>query len=295
MTTITEAKTSYLRGMDISEFQPTVDWTKVAAEKFDFCFIRASHGGQPDAKFASHRAGARSINLPAGFYHYLNPVVAIDTQVKNLVQMIGSFNPGELRPVVDVEGADAWAPVARNTRLGLITQFLNGVKQDLKVKPIVYLSLNFIKQVIDDPSVDVSVLGDWDLWIAEYGLQPGVDPTLPSPWTVWKFWQFSAKTTVAGIDGDVDGDYFNGTKAQLASFAVIPAVISTPTADTAIASSNASAVSRSSRRRRTSTKKKASTKTSSNETSKKTQTNKPKPRRLQPRRRARSLRRRVRP
>jgi lysozyme len=274
MKTLDAARVSYLRGADFSQFQATIDWIKLAGEKFAFCFIRASHGGQPDTMFASHRAGAKSINLPAGFYHYLNPVVAIDAQVTNFTQIVGSLKPGDLRPVLDVEGADAWAPVAHKDRLGLMTQWLVGVTRAFGVKPMIYLSLNFLKQVIADPSVDLSVLAQYDLWIAEYGLLPGVDPTLPFPWTVWKFWQFSDTTKVAGIDGDVDGDYFNGTQAELNSFAVIPAeVVTTPVPETAIATSEACLKSRSPRTRtpskKTASKKAPSKKTASKKTASK--------------------------
>jgi lysozyme len=271
MNTLDAAKVSYLRGADFSEFQTTIDWIKLAGEKFAFCFIRASHGGQPDTMFASHRAGAKSINLPAGFYHYLNPVVAIDAQVTNFTQVVGSLKPGDLRPVLDVEGADAWAPVANKDRLGLMVQWLVGVTKAFGVKPMIYLSLNFLKQVIADPSVDLSVLAQYDLWIAEYGLLPGVDPTLPFPWTVWKFWQFSDTTKVVGIDGDVDGDYFNGTQAELNSFAVIPAeVVTTAVPQTAIATSQACPKSRWPRRRRSSKKAPSSKTPSKKAPSKKT-------------------------
>jgi lysozyme len=222
MTNSIAASPSFLRGFDISEFQPTVDWSQVAAAKYDFCFIRSTHGGEVDGLFQSHRAGAKSINLPAGFYHYLNPVVAVDTQVKNMSQTIGSFNPGDLKPVIDLEGATAWAPVASKDRLGVITQTLDGLKASLGVDPMAYLSLDFIKDVIADPSVDVSVLAKYDLWIAEYGLATGATPAIPSPWTFWRFWQFSSTGAVAGITGAVDLDYFNGSQADLRSMMVHP-------------------------------------------------------------------------
>ena len=117
------------------------------------------------------------------------------------------------------------APVPRKDRLGLVTQWLDGTEKQLKVRPLIYMSLNFISKVLADPSVDVSVLGKWGLYIAEYGLQTGVSPTLPGPWTNWMFYQFADNTRVDGIDVDVDGDWFNGSLADLKKLGVGASVL----------------------------------------------------------------------
>ena len=38
---------------------------------------------------------------------------------------------------------------------------------------------------------------------------------LPSPWTTWTFWQYSATGTVPGISGAMDLDRFDGDLAAL--------------------------------------------------------------------------------
>ena len=49
------------------------------------------------------------------------------------------------------------------------------------------------------------------LWVASPG-QP--EPVLPDAWQDWEFWQFGQRE-IAGIDGLVDVDYFNGTRDEL--------------------------------------------------------------------------------
>lgn len=41
----------------------------------------------------------------------------------------------------------------------------------------------------------------------------------PGGWTSWKFWQYTSKATVSGINTAVDRNYFNGTLTQLRAFA----------------------------------------------------------------------------
>jgi lysozyme len=52
----------------------------------------------------------------------------------------------------------------------------------------------------------------YPLWIAHY--TPNAQPTVPaSNWGGhgWTFWQYTNLGTVAGIDGNVDQDRYNGT------------------------------------------------------------------------------------
>jgi MYXO-CTERM domain-containing protein len=54
------------------------------------------------------------------------------------------------------------------------------------------------------------------LWVANWGV---TCPSLPTGWSNWEFWQDADNGSVAGISGAVDTDEFNGSLAQLQSFA----------------------------------------------------------------------------
>jgi hypothetical protein len=43
---------------------------------------------------------------------------------------------------------------------------------------------------------------------------------MPSGWSDWKFWQDSSTGSVAGIGGNVDTNFFNGTLVQLKAMTV---------------------------------------------------------------------------
>jgi hypothetical protein len=54
-------------------------------------------------------------------------------------------------------------------------------------------------------------LAKYPLWLAAWRAKL---PEAPPAWDVIAFWQFSSSGRVAGIDGNVDMDYFNGTADQ---------------------------------------------------------------------------------
>jgi len=60
-------------GIDLSGYQPTVDWTKVAASGIAFAFIKATEGTTLiDHTFADHWARAKRASLLRGAYHFFD-------------------------------------------------------------------------------------------------------------------------------------------------------------------------------------------------------------------------------
>src|ERR1019366_5880374 len=66
------------------------------------------------------------------------------------------------------------------------------------------------------PDVGSTAFGSDPLWVANWGV---TCPALPTGWSNWVVWQYSDTGSVNGISGAVDLDEFNGTLAQLQSFA----------------------------------------------------------------------------
>jgi len=205
----------YLDGADFSEFQPKIDWTKIAAQKLDFCFLRASHGAVADIMFASHRQNAAQIKLRAGFYHFFNPTVSVAAQLKTFLQAVGHLADSDLPPVIDLETPALYAKIPVKNRLPLIMSFIQAVEKALGVKPLIYCSRDFVSGTLAGSGVDTSVLGLYALWLAEYRVPAGSAPTLPSIWSRWTFHQYTDTGSLDGITGHVDRDYFQGTLAEL--------------------------------------------------------------------------------
>ena len=197
------------KGIDVSKWQGTVNWTKVKAAGIQFAFIRVSDGaGTRDVKFTTNWAGTRAAGVIRGAYQFFRPSQSVSTQAQIMINAIGTYRVGDLPPVIDVEDDGGLAPATVAAR---VRQWVDRVHTALGVRPIVYTGKYFWRDQVGAPS---SFAGN-PLWIAQY---TSLCPDLPAPWAKWTFWQYTDSGTVPGISGAVDTNRFNGSLAQLRTF-----------------------------------------------------------------------------
>ncbi len=197
-------------GMDVSYYESSIDWAAAKAGGIQYAFIRVSDGtGSIDSKFDSNWSGSRAAGVLHGAYQFFRPSEDPIAQADLMIAALGSYTPGDLPPVIDVEvtGGMSAATVAAGVRT-----WVDRVKNALGVTPIVYTGKYFWRDEVGGPTSFVNN----PLWIAQY---TSLCPDLPSPWTRWTFWQSSETGTVAGISGKVDLDSFNGSISDLIAFA----------------------------------------------------------------------------
>ncbi|HKO51990.1 MAG TPA: GH25 family lysozyme [Polyangiaceae bacterium] len=193
-------------GVDLSGYQPVVDFGKTAASGVAFAFIKATEGTTlVDRVFARHWAQARQAKLLRGAYHFFRPKQDAVAQAKFFLAQLS--DPGELPPVLDVEVINGVAPA----------QIVDGVDAWIDVvagalgRPIIYTSPSFWNAL----PTTADLAGKADLWVAHWGART---PAGVNGWQRWTFWQFTNKASVAGIAGDVDMDQFNGSLAALRTY-----------------------------------------------------------------------------
>jgi lysozyme len=206
-------------GVDVSGYQPTINWTSVVAAGNVFAFIKASEGTTlTDAAFASHWAGAKTAGILRGAYHFFRPELDAVAQAKHFIAQLG--DKGELPPVVDVEVSDnvALAQVAAG-----VSTFIEYMTANYG-RLIVYTMPGFWNVLPSVPNTSKA-----DLWVANWGV---TSPMAVTGWSSWTFWQFTDKATISGIPGtaDQDDDKFNGSYASLLAYA--SGHVATPTPPT---------------------------------------------------------------
>ena len=60
-----------LKGIDISQWQQSVDWNKIKNDGIQFCIFRQGYRNTLDKFFLSYVKGAKSVNIPIhGVYHF---------------------------------------------------------------------------------------------------------------------------------------------------------------------------------------------------------------------------------
>jgi lysozyme len=203
-----------LKGIDVSYYQGTVDWTKVKAAGQSFAFVRVSDGvNYPDSKFAANWPAVKKAGLVRGLYQYFRPTQDVQGQVDLLFAKLnaaGGLQPGDLPPVLDLETDGG---LASSTVVARAKDWLAKVEAKIGVKPIVYTAA-FMSQTIG------TNFGGYPLWVANYG---ATCPLMPSGWSNWSIWQNSDSGSVGGVSGNVDTNFFNGDGAALQKLTLKPA------------------------------------------------------------------------
>lgn len=199
--------TNQLSGIDVSKWQGSVNWESVRQAGVAFAFARATYGiSVTDSCFDNNWPAMKAAGIIRGAYHFFLATEDPTQQAEFFIRTVGSLEPGDLPPVIDVESGSG-------TSSSLVTNvqtWLSVVEQSLGRRPIIYTGPSYWNANL------TSAFGDYALWVAEYGVS---SPKAVNGWSNWTFWQYSSTGTVSGVNGAVDLDYFNGTSEALAEFA----------------------------------------------------------------------------
>jgi GH25 family lysozyme M1 (1,4-beta-N-acetylmuramidase) len=196
---------STLEGVDVNQYQGTIDWNKVRASGRTFAYAKATDGAYLDTSFAQNYAAIKAAGLIRGASHFFHPDQDPVAQANLFMSTMGTLQPGDLPPALDVEitgGLTASAIVAG------INSWITYVKAKTGLTPILYSAAGFLSPL----GSTVSTLSNYPLWAANWNVSC---PTIPSTWQKWVLWQYSDAGTVPGIQGQVDLNRFNGTLADL--------------------------------------------------------------------------------
>jgi len=199
-------------GIDVSRWQPVVDWPRVKLAGTSFVLVKATQGTSGiDDKFASHWAGAKSVGLLRGAYHFYQPTVNPVEQAQKFFNKIAS-DPGELPPVFDIETTGGVGPAGLRDGAA---QWLQEVERLLGRRPILYTRASYWNIYLRD--LKSGQYPDWTanypLWTAHYTTGP--KPMLPKGWNAWTIWQYTESGALDGIRGKVDRNWYNGTAQEL--------------------------------------------------------------------------------
>ena len=193
-----------LQGVDVSEWQGNIDWGAVAASGVAFAVTRVSDGFYQDPYFDQNWAGIRNAGMVRGVYQFFRPGRDAVGQADLLLRRIGSLQPGDLPPVLDVEVTDGVGPAEMNAQ---IHRWVDRIRAGTGRAPMIYTGSYFW-----DDNVGTGDFADLPLWLPAYS--PWC-PRLPNAWARWRIHQYSSDGNVPGIGGRVDVNRFDGTPADL--------------------------------------------------------------------------------
>ncbi|MEO8761236.1 MAG: GH25 family lysozyme [Bacteroidia bacterium] len=206
-------------GVDVSDYQGTINWTNVKNSGITFAFAKATEStGNVQTTLGANITNGEAAGVYMGAYHFArilsNPGTSgAIAEANHFLSVAGSYiTTCQMPPVLDYEvnasGTYTWAQQA-----AWIQTWCNTVQSATGVTPIIY-SGNSIAQ-----NLGSYLSSQYKLWYAYY--YNSYTYTTPPPstyygtWGSYKIWQYSDQGTVSGISGGVDMDIFNGTMSDL--------------------------------------------------------------------------------
>jgi len=122
-------------GMDVSYYETGIDWTAAHNAGIDFAFVRVSDGLQfADPKFSEYWAAAKAAGVIRGAYQFFRPAQSATAQADMMIAAIGTYTPGDLPPVIDVEVTGGLSPATVAAR---VRTWVDRVHNALGVDPII--------------------------------------------------------------------------------------------------------------------------------------------------------------
>ena len=198
-------------GIDVSNWQATINWTAVAAAGKRFSYIKASESTDyVDPYYVQNRVQARAAGLYVGAYHFAQPNATVGDAVAEADHFIDTATPasGDMFPVLDLERSGG---LASPVLIAWVQAYMGRILERTGVHGVIYCSPNFWKTYMADTTW--FALNGYDvLWIAHW--TSAGSPTVPGGvWggNGWTFWQYTSDGAVPGISGRVDLNRYNGT------------------------------------------------------------------------------------
>lgn len=210
------ASSTRAKGIDVSNWNGSINWARVAHAGYRFAFGKATEGTAfVDGTYATNRNGSENAGLAFGAYHFARPAGKNDAiATASAIAQADYFlsvadpQPGELPPVLDLEKTGN----LNTERLVTWTQaWVDEVVARLGVQPLIYSSPAFWQSYLGNtPAIAASGAG---LWIAHWTKSSA--PSVPAGnWNGagWTFWQWTDCLSVPGIAHCTDGDRMNGSR-----------------------------------------------------------------------------------
>lgn len=187
--------TKAIAGIDISEWQRSVDFTKVKEEGIEIVYIRSSAGNSyVDAKFEENYRNAKNAGLKIGFYHYVT--ARNTTEAKEQARFFASVIAGKEADCKIAMDFETFRGLNREEINEIARTFLETLQELTNKELIIYSDAYNRGRVFDK-----SLFDKYPLWVAEYGVErPEVED--------WVGWQYSDRGKINGIEGNVDKDEF---------------------------------------------------------------------------------------
>lgn len=218
-----------LQGIDVSGYQKDIDWQKVKDAGIDFAILKIGNinarepdGWYTDSRFQRNLSECERLGIPYGVYAYSYAKNADDAVkgANHIIALLEGHKP-TLPVYLDLEDNS----IKDTDHATIATAFCNTISA-AGYTPGIYASASWFKNILTDPCFTNS---GWSIWTAQYWYGQRYDASLglgPEYPAKFDCWQYSILSTVPGIDGHCDINYwykdgFSSSNGKTYSFAGI--------------------------------------------------------------------------
>ena len=194
---------SIRKGIDVSEHQGDIDWSRVKAAGYDFAFLRIGYRGYgeqgtlcADAKFQQNIVNAHNAGIEVGIYIFSQAVNEEET-LQEVELVLGQLQGHNLELPVVFDPERIRDDTARTDNVTGEQFTKNTVLFCEKMKEAGYQPMVYSNMIWEAFEYDLEALADYPIWYADY------EPAPQTPY-YFSFWQYSEKGSVDGIEGNVD-------------------------------------------------------------------------------------------
>lgn len=184
------------RGIDVSRYQKSIEWSKVKGAGIKFVYIKATEGATyTDPYFERNFAGAKRVGLPVGVYHFFRMTSSASAQFAHFKRTVAG-RAMDLLPMIDIEVSDGYSKAAIQRRLDEIIALF---KSEYGCTPMIYSSQVFYNRYL------APKYNRYHLYLGRYG---GKRPVIDGK-GMYTIWQYTRHGRIAGISTAVDICRFN--------------------------------------------------------------------------------------
>ncbi|MGP5195534.1 GH25 family lysozyme [Arthrobacter rhombi] len=222
-------------GVDVSAHQGNVNWSYAFGKGARFAYVKATQSWPTSVyknpNFTQQYNGSYNAGMIRGAYHFAMPAASsAKTQARAFVANGGGWSADgkTMPPLLDIEwnpyDATTFPQGKGDTCYGMSPKQLSDWIHAFGVEvrnltgrlPMIYTASSWWNQCTNSSSR----FKNWDLHVARYPASAQDTPgALPGGWTNHRVWQYATDTGFISKTAGVDGNVFNGSLAQLRSFA----------------------------------------------------------------------------
>jgi GH25 family lysozyme M1 (1,4-beta-N-acetylmuramidase) len=193
-------------GIDVSEHNGNINWSDVKEFGIDYTIIRLGYRGWGtgklvlDSYYARNIQGAINAGIQVGVYFFSEAITEKEAIEEANMALKHVKNYNITCPIVFDTEMISNSPARANNltakvRTNIVIAFCETIKKAGYI-PMVYSNAYFLKN-----NLQMSRLGNYDIWVAQFGLPISV------PSNDYVMWQFTDTGYVNGVEGHVDIDF----------------------------------------------------------------------------------------